>query len=219
MYSLYYYVETNMIKHNYIEIRDGQIHYDFIDKRGYKAYSYRSSYKNTSFVISNTPNKNFQRIYVYTDPNKFDLDEKTNTCKGYVWTNVRYMGISSSSTDEEIFIDKNDTRFTNDKYYIFVTNNKWRWIKDYSGTFYLTIANEKTPIHIQEGIPHSMLLTNNHFNQSYVYNHPNTNNTLYVSLNLNYGKADIILDFSDKIDHNNLSFAVYRKYDIVSYIY
>jgi len=215
MYSLYYYTETNMIAPTFLELKDGNLIKDFIGKKGYKAYTYRSNTPNTNIVINLTPEKSSQRIYVYTDKSKFSFDSEKNEALDYTWTNIRNMG-SWTRFSNEIIISKDDPNYKDGDYYIFVCNrNSYYYNNFYSGTYYISITNEVSSIQINEGVSHSMYLSPIHLNQSYVYNHLNASENLYVNLNIKYGKADLVLDFDQKINNTQLDKAMYRRYDVV----
>jgi len=215
MYSLFYYSESNSKPSPLIELTDGQLIKDFIGKKGFKGYKYKSP-NDTNVIISITPEKSSQRVYVYTDKSKFSFDYEKNEPKDYTWTNIQNMG-GWTAYSNEIIIFKNDTNFQNKNFYIYVTNHEtWSYSNNFYGTYFLSVINEGSSIQLNEGVPHSLSLSKDYLNQSYVYNHYNVNNTLYVSLNVNYGKADFVISFKEYINGSTLT-KYERKLDIVSF--
>ena len=198
----------------------------------YKVYGYTPLENNNENikVFIDRVNINFD-IYIFTDIFKFEIEQTYNIrfapgkepIKGYKY---------KSDENNEVIIPKTDISLNiNKMIYIVVAPSNPLLLKDNINDpnkeerskedldkkavskYYIGISSEITPLSINEGMPHSMTLSNSYNGQIYQRYHPNIKKNLELTVNVLMGEVDIFISTEyiteediDKIDYEKAEY-------------
>jgi len=206
--------ENKPIFSKVINLQTGQIIKDFIieypNATNYKIYSYNPkilpNQTDMDIRITLTPEHSEYKVYVLFDIENLKFNYSINafnSVENSIW---------ESNYSNEIIIKKDHQQYQKNKnYYIIIvptyTYNQLENSTELNNTlsnstmylnsfFYLGVTNEFFPFVLQESFPSTISLDSHYNQQSFWYFHYNTSNPVSLSLNLFYGRVDVLVDFN-----------------------
>ena len=202
-YSIYYYTRkkehtptTPALQDVELRLELGEIEEGFFNgNTQYKIYMFKKdTYEGESrdYIFSLTKRNAYFMMYVFTDLNKFKLNNagSNELISGYTW---------KGGYNNEIVISKNDTNYTKTgPYYIVVSRERIREeFVNVTETFYIGVTDDKTAFLLYEGTQHLATLTQNYTHQSYIYYHTSTKSKFNLGVNIFFGRVNIYVDFNE----------------------
>ena len=205
-YNLYYYTtrvksrnESPNIKDITLSLTEGNIIKDYFPNDiEYKIFSYtpQSKEKEDIKIVLTRINVHFS-FKVYLDFNEikynYNAQKYEEALSGYIW---------ASDHNNELTISKDSSRYSVDgPYYIIVTRDNA--YKDEENdeldqrsimSYYLSVTKRGLPFTLNEGVEHSVTISEQYNYQDYFYIHKDINNPLNVELNILNGEVDVLID-------------------------
>ena len=205
-YNLYYYTtriksrnESPNIKDITLSLTEGNIIKDYFPNDiGYKIFSYtpQSKEKEDIKIVLTRINVHFSfKVYLNFSDIRYNYHAQKfeEALSGYIWT---------SDHNSELTISKDFWRYSIDgPYYIVVTRDNA--YKDEENeeldqrsimSYYLSVTKRGLPFTLNEGVEHSVTISEQYNYQDYFYIHKDINNPLNVELNILNGEVDVLID-------------------------
>ena len=176
----------------------------------YKIYSFTPllSKKQNVKIFINRVNIDFD-IYIYTDINKFEIEQLFDLQKDSQKEPIKGYQLKSNANNE-VIIHKDDENFNlNKMFYIVIAPSNPLLLRDNMNDnsneqlskedldkkaiskYYIGISNENNPLSLSEGMPHTMTLSNSYSHQIYQKIHTNLKKDLHININVLMGEVDI----------------------------
>ena len=206
-YNLYYYTTRIKVKEEQPNLKDitltlteGNIIKDYFPNDiSFKIFSYspQTKEKQDIKIILTRINVHFS-FKVYLNFNKIKYNYNINSkyeerLKDYLW---------SSDNNNELTISKDDKNYSEKgPYYIVVTkdnsyeeNENEELDTDSLMMYYLGVTKRGIPFTLNEGVEHSVTLSDQYYYQDYFYIHKNISEPLNIDINILNGEVDVFID-------------------------
>ena len=245
-YNLYYYTtrikskeESPNMKDITLSLNEGNIIKDYFPNDiEYKIFSYTPQLKAKEDIkiILTRINVHFSfKVYLDFNKIKYNYDIKSKfeeALSGYDW---------ASDHNNELTISKDDSKYSVDgPYYIVVTKDNA--YKDEESeeldqrsimSYYLGVTKRGLAFTLNEGVEHSVTISEQYNYQDYFYIHKDVNNPLNLELNILNGEVDVFINVKqlikdditkvyenlEKSNLNNNNYNLNEKDDIMNSLY
>ena len=205
-YNLYYYTtrirsrdESPNIKDITLSLTEGNIIKDYFPNDiDYKIFSYtpQSKAQEDIKIILTRINVHFSfRVYLDFDKIRYNYhaEKYEEPLSGYTW---------ASDHNSELTISRESWKYSIDgPYYIVVTRDKAYKEEENEEldkrsimSYYLSVTKRGLPFTLNEGLEHSVTITEQYNYQDYFYIHKDINNPLNVELNILNGEVDVLIN-------------------------
>ena len=175
---------------------------DFLNPtKNFKIYKFDTNFEESNKkdiqIILSSERGSF-KMFLYDDQSKIKYSNDTNNNTFSI--NLNFNGFISSSNNylSQININKTSSYYkTKGTYFLVVyLSNMFNLIEE-NALYSLAYKSEDSKFVLNDGVPINFFLENSFQNESFVYYHYQTNNSLLLSVGSSYGSLKFYYDFKD----------------------